>query len=375
MISHSHVFSFLHNRDLDELYLSFAIRSFAVSMISIFVPVYLLKLNYPITAVLFYFFLSYLIHGLFCIISAKLASRFGIKHIMIASLPFLIIFLLLLYTIPQYGWPLWLLAIIVGINMSLYWTGFHFDFCTFSDKTNRATEVGVVRLIMSSFRAIGPVVGGVIIAFLGFKILFIASCVFIILSGIPLFLSKDRCCVFDFSIKSIFSNWSIRDVTAYVSRGVERGIYTTIWPIIIFFSIAKSYTTLGGITTATLVLSLFFTFLISRAADKRRMLVYRLGCIINFFIWLLRTTLNTNLQVFFTDSVYGVSKTMYMIPFDANDYDKATKGNMIQHIIFREISIAFGFMLVFGVLCLLGNIDHSLYIAAGASLLLLVLKK
>lgn len=133
--------------------------------------------------------------------------------------------------------------------------------------------------------------------------------------------------------------------------------------------------TLGGITTATLVLSLFFTFLISRAADKRRMLVYRLGCIINFFIWLLRTTLNTNLQVFFTDSVYGVSKTMYMIPFDANDYDKATKRNMIQHIIFREISIAFGFLLVFGVLFLLGNIDNSLYIAAGASLLLLVLKK
>jgi len=375
MLAHNHVFSFLHNRELDELYISFAIRSFAVSMISIFVPIYLLKLNYPIKSVLLYFFLSYAIHGMLCVFSAKLSARFGIKHIMIASLPFLIIFFLLLNTLPLYGWPLWLLAGVVGINMSLYWTGFNIDFATFSDKDNRATEVGVIRLIMSSFRAIGPVIGGVIIAFLGFKVLFFVACALIVVSGIPLFMSKDTCCSFDFKIKDIFKGCRLLNVVAYMSRGVERGVYTSIWPIIIFFTIAKSYTTLGGITTATLILSLFFTFFISRAADKRRMLVYRIGSILNAIIWVVRTTLKTNFQVFLTDSAYGISKTMYMIPFDANDYDKAARTNLVKHTVFREISIALGFMLIFGVLYLIGEINTGIYMAAGASLLLLVLKK
>jgi MFS family permease len=375
MLPHHHIFKFLHNRELDELYASFAIRAFAVSMISIFIPVYLINLGSSIRNVILYFLLAHLTSAICCIPAAKLTARFGFKHVMNISLPFLIIGLLMLNTLPQYNWPLWIIGIIMGINMGMYWTGFHIDFSTVSDQKNRAAEVGVVRLIMSGFRAIGPVIGGVLIAFTGFKLLFIIVCILIIASGIPLLLSKDRHASFDFTIKDVAKRFIRPDLIPYVARGVERGIYASIWPIIVFFSIAKSYTTLGGITTATLVLSLFFTFIISKAADKRRMLVYRLGCLLNAAVWFIRVTLKTNLQVFFTDSLYGVSKTMYMIPFDANDYDKAANGKIVRHIIFREISIAIGYVLIFGLLWILNGIDYVLYIAAIASFALLFLKK
>jgi len=369
---HHHIFSFLHNRELDELYASFAIRSFAISLVSVFVPIYLLKLNFSLSSVLFYYIAAYIIHTISIIPAAKLSAKFGFKHIILFSLPLLIIFFLLLYSLPQYNWPLPFLAIFSGLNLSLFWVGFHIDFATFSDKKHRGEEVGMIRLITSAFQAIGPIVGGLIITFLGFKSLFVTVSVVLIAAAIPLFLSKDIHTKFDFKTRNLFKGQKLTDAIALVARGMERGMGIVIWPMIIFFNILNSYTALGTITTLTLVFSLAFTFIIGKAADKKRGSVLKFGAIFNSIVWLTRTFVRTSLQVFIIDSFYGMSKTMYLIPFDASDYDKANKSNIVRYIIFRQLMVSLGLVGLFTILYFIGSLTAGPIIGAGASLLILL---
>ena len=141
----------------------------------------------------------------------------------------------------------------------------------------------------------------------------------------------------------------------------------------IFLFILFSYVELGMLTTLALLFSMIFTFLIGKLANKHSKLIYRLGSVINAVAWTVRTFIRTNMQLFVTDSIYGCSKTMYLIPFDASDYDKANrKKHIVKHIIYRESLISAGFVIIFLVLLLISNLKVGLYIGSAASLLLLL---
>ena len=83
-----HHLNFLKNRELNELYISVAVKSFAVSMISIFIPIFLIKdLNYSLTSVLIFFAILSATHAIFVIPAAKIASKYGFKHSILYSVP------------------------------------------------------------------------------------------------------------------------------------------------------------------------------------------------------------------------------------------------------------------------------------------------
>jgi len=366
--SHHHL-HFLKNRELNELYISVAIKSFAISMISIFVPIYLLKLNYSLTTVFLFFAILNASHALFVIPAAKISSKYGFKHSMFYSVPILIIFYLALYTLEQFHWPIYLLAVIFGINNALYWVGYHVDFSKFSDKKNRGKEVGKAKIVSSIFYVLGPIIGGLIITFVGFQALFVTVSVLLSASVIPLFFSKDIHDPINFSIKEIFKGQTIRNTFAFIGHGIEGGAGVVIWPVFIFFSILNNFTTLGLVSSVSVSFSLLFVFIIGRFSDVRRRLVLRIGSLLNTVIWGVRFFIKTTFQVFIIDSFYGISKTLTNIPFDALSYDKANKSDIVKFIMFREIIIQIGGMVLFLVMATIATLTIGFFFGGGASLL------
>ena len=209
---------FLRNRELNELYISVAIKSFASSMITIFIPIFLLKLDYSLTHVLIFYAILNATHALFVIPAAKISSKYGYKHSIFFSIPILIVFYLALYTLEQFHWPLYLLAIIFGVNNALYWIGYHVDFSIFSDKKNRGEEIGTTRIINSIFHVFGPIIGGLILTFIGFQALFVTVSVLLLASAIPLFFSKDIHKPVPLSFKRIFKGQQIKDAFVFMIR-------------------------------------------------------------------------------------------------------------------------------------------------------------
>jgi len=373
IIMHSlHFLHFLRNRELDEIYASVAIRSFALSMISIFIPIYFLSLNYSLKEVFLFYAVIYGVHTLVTLPAGFLVSKFGFKHCILFSLPFLIAFYALLYTLGSFGWSILLLAFLFGINSALFWVGFHTDFARFSDKKYRGEELGLVNIFSSLAGVAGPLIGGLIIAFIGFHLLFALVLVLIFFSAIPLFFSKDIHEPFNFSLRQIFTDHRIEDCLAFFGHGVEIDAYAVLWPTFIFLFILNDFPLLGFVAALSLFFSLLSTFVIARLSDIKRKAMLRIGALFNALIWGLRTAISTSLQVFIIDSFYGISKIMKQVSFNALSYDKATRENILEFILFRELIIPLGRASLFISMIFLSDFKIGFIFASAASLLYLL---
>ncbi|MFC1753847.1 MFS transporter [Thermoproteota archaeon] len=341
MNGHHHFFHFFNNRELNELYISMAIRIFALSLINIFVPIYLLQIGYSLKSVLIFYAVFNFAHAFSVLPASKLAAKFGFKHAILFSVPLLIIVYLALYSIETFNWPLYLIAIIFGINNSLFWMGYHVDFCKFSDGKHRGRQVSMAHTVIRVFQVVGPLIGGLMLTLISFQSVFATVCVLLLASTIPLFYSKDihepmRC-----TARDVFRNQKLRDWLGFAGYGFESAIGLTIWPIFIFFYILNNYTLLGLVSSISLFFSLIVIIMIGKFSDVNRRLVLKIGAVGTAIIWGIKAFVTTTFQVVIVDSFYGVTKTALGIPFTALSYDKAHKNNMVRFIMFRETLINF----------------------------------
>jgi MFS family permease len=325
-----------------------AIRAFALSLVGIFVPVYLYQQGYSFTSIFLFYGLLSLVHALFALPAAKISSNLGAKHSMLISMPFLIIFLLLLYSLEDFNWPLPLLSAFAGISTSLFWLSYHIDFAKFSSKKHRGKQIGASTIITSIFSVFGPLAGALILTFTGFKFLFLIVSVLLLGSIIPLFMSREIHEPAPFSLKGFFRGQKIRDIVGFVGHGVENKLGFVVWPLFIFiFIFGEKYLSLGLVTSLALGVSLISTFIILRFSDISRRVVLKIGTVFNSFVWVAKSFVVTPIQVFITDAFYGASQPPMQVPFDALNYDKARKNAIVKIILEREIYHQTGAFLLF----------------------------
>jgi len=344
---HSHAphifFHLIKNTELNELYSTMAIRSFALAMGGVFVPIYLYQLGHSLSSIFLFFALVSIFFLITLFPSAKLASKIGLKHAILLSVPFLIIFFLLLFSLERFSWPLWLLALFVGTHSSLFWFSYHTEFARFSTKKKRGHQVGVTKIIVAVFGVLGPLFGAIILSFLGFNVLFILVSVLLFASAFPLFMSREVREPFDLSLKGFFRGHKIKNILGYMGNGIEVRIATVLWPLFVFiFIFDQKYLSLGALVSVTFTFSLIATIIISKFSDINRRLTLKLGVIFNSIIWIVKSFLITPLQIFFSDAFYGISQTSVSIPFQALSYDKAKEAKISKIILEREMYIQIG---------------------------------
>lgn len=369
---HHHFFTFLRNKELDELYASVALRFFAISLISIFTPIYLLQLHYSLASVLLFYIVLDLVHGLFIIPAARIASRYGIKHSIFFSVPFLIIYFALLFSLDTIHWPLYLLAVIFGINSAFFWLGYHIDFAKIGDRQKRGKEIGFVRFILSFVAAIGPLIGGVLLTQIGFKFVFIIVSLLLLISIFPLFFSKDTYHPVSYSIKGLFKNKKIKDCFVFFGYGVDSAVLLVIWPLFLYFFIVDDFTTLGSIQTVSFISSLIFIAFVGIFSDFRRKLLLKIGAVLNAMMWIAKTFIKTSFQAFSLDALHGMIRSMIIIPYDAITYDRANSGDILDFIIFREIIVHCGRIALFVSIYFILDMMIGFLIGSGFSLFLLL---
>ncbi|MBU1975918.1 MAG: MFS transporter [Nanoarchaeota archaeon] len=363
-----HLFNLIKNKQLGEMYMSIAIRSLARSMIHIFIPIYLLNIGYSLFTVLFFYALMNFCHAAFVLASGKVASRFGFKHTILLSLPFSMLFYFMLYTLPQFNWSLGLIAVIFGFQNSLYWTAYHLNLVKFSDKKMRGSEVGFARVISQIVQVAGPFLGGLLLTVAGFKPLFLYVAALFFASAIPLFMSKEVHDPIHFRVHKLLKGQSVKDGITYIGCGIETGMQMVVWPVFIYFTVLKNFATLGFVSSLTILFSIIASLVVGRYTDVNRRILLRIGSVLNAVVWIFRTIVKTTLQVFMIDSVAGIVQTMIHVPFNAISYDKADRLGLIKAIVFREITIQVGRVILFVTLAYFANLIYG-FVFGGASLL------
>lgn len=376
-----HLFEFLKNRELDELYVSMAIRSFALALIDLFIPIYLLTLDYSLKSVFLFFVFTNIIQALFVFPAAKISARYGFKHSILYSVPLLIIFYLMLATLETERWPLFMIAVIGGAAYALFWLAYHVDFAKFSDQINRGKEVGFAGIVSDLFTVPGPILGGILAVWLGFPPLFLIVSVLLSLSVFPLFLSRDTYEPTPFSFRQVFTDQKARDYLGFTGGGIEGGASLILWPIFLFTSIVSNLPLLGSIRSLLFLVSIIFAGIFSGLSDWKRELVLRFGALANSLVAIARLAARTATHAFMIDGFYGITRSAVFIPFDAISYDRANKpgllpegrekSNLVEYIAFREIMWHLGQAGLFMVMFFVADFTVGFLLGAAASLLII----
>jgi len=345
---------FFHNKELSELYLSYGFRSLALSLISIFIPIYLIKMGYSIQTVILMYALVYAIFVLLIIPVAKFCTKFGPKHSMVLSVIFTVLFYLMLYSLETYNWSIYLIAVIGGIEISFFWTGYHLHLAKASDRENRGKEIGFLSITASLVGIFGPMLGGFIVLVFGFHIAFLIVIGILLLSAIPLLMSQDTHEPFEFHFKDL-NDLKFKEFLGYFGIGAEFVVGAIIWPIYIFFFILNNFVLLGSVSSLSMLFSMISMYVAGRLSDINRRLTLKVGSIVTAIVWFVRILVTAPMQVFAIDSFYGIGRQFMLIPFDAINYDNAEKSNIVKVIVFRELGLQYGKIAMLLIFLVLSN--------------------
>ncbi|MBW6451423.1 MAG: MFS transporter [DPANN group archaeon] len=340
---HFHKIHILKN-ELSEVYMNLSIQSFALSLVSVFIPIYLLKLGYSFNEVIMFFIVFEGTLGFVSPFAATLANKIGFKHIIMLRVPFLITFLLGLNFIETYSISIYLLALIGGGSASLYWNSINSIFAKHSNKLHRGTQTSKLFSIPQIASLAGPTIGGLIALVFGFNILFITTTVFVCISIIPLFFTKDTKTHVNFSFKKMlkFKN-NFKYLIYFMFHGIKSLVSYLFWPIFIYWGLQGSTIGMGLSHTITSLGIIAFTFYIGKKSDNMdKFKLIRYGGLLFGILWFVRIFSKGTIDYFILSFLGGLIIVLIDLPFVAVSFDEANKKNPDEFIVFKEFSMNLG---------------------------------
>ncbi len=347
--------SFFQNQ-LNELYISMALRSFAFSLVDVFVPIYLLMQGYSLQSVFLFFVTVHAVHALCAYPAARIALRVGFWLPVLTSSILFILFFFFLHTIGQYHWPLWLLGITNGVANPLFWMAYHIDFVSCSDAKKRGQEVGMVKVMNIAATAIAPALGAILISSKGFPFLITVVSIILAVSTIPLLFSNNRSGVSGtISLSDIFHHQALRDALNYFGHGIDQGL-GTLWSIFIFLSISQTLTVIGFSSSIALLFSFLSIFLIGKLSNHHARAVLAVGGMSTSVLWLVRLLyVKTPFLVYVTNALGGIFTSAVIVPFSVIVYGKSSDQRSCRPLITGEILFHFGKVVLFLLMAITQN--------------------
>ncbi|NQU83600.1 MAG: hypothetical protein HQ536_02720 [Parcubacteria group bacterium] len=334
------------SKQMKELFSSVMILNFATSAVALFEPIYLYTIGFSLRGILVFYLIVYILYFFLLPLGGKIARAQGYEHVMLFSAPFLILYYLALFAIP-FNYLFVVVAILaLTIRKILYWPGYHADFAQFGEKKERGREISNLYLLGAFVAMIGPAIGGLVITFLGFKVLFIMASVLILLSNIPLLLTPEKFEPTPFSYRGAFKDLvrkeKRRKFFGYFGFGEEM-ISLAIWPIFIY-SIVVSYDKIGLLVSVSIFVSIIIALFVGRVIDhrSRHMGLIRAGTIFTFFVWLFRIIITKTFGVFLIDAGHRISRVISGLPMAAITYNDAKKSSIMRSVIFKEMALSVG---------------------------------
>lgn len=335
-----------------ELYSSTLILNFAISMVTIFEPVFIYLLfidkyglSKTLQLVLFFYLGVYSLYFFILPLGAKFARRFGFEHSIAISTIFTSLFYVSLFAASYNVYFIFLAIIFYAVWKMFYWPAYHSDFAFFSADGEQGRQISNLLALESIVFIIGPLIGGLILEFSNFNILFVIVSMLMIVSNVPMLITKEKFEPADFSYFRAFSRLFRRDnfkkLMSLIGFGEEL-IALTIWPIFIYV-VVKDFLGLGALTSASIFVTTIIFLYIGKVADKGDgKWLLKFGVILYFFSWLLRIVTRNALGVFLVDAYSRVSKQAIAIPMTAMTYKKAHDTSIMKTILFFEMALVLG---------------------------------
>lgn len=329
--------------ELSELYTSMMFRSLAISLVGVFIPLYLYNLDYDVSEIFYFYTFTFCIWTLAVYPAALLVAKVGPKHTMLLSFVFQSMSMLTFVSLGDLRWPLEAVGMLLAVSNCLFFTAFHTDFSKVKHKDHGGKEVGWMFVMEKTGFVLGPAVGGLIAYFIGAQYIFMAAVILLFVGIIPLFMTMEPTALNQKLKLKDLKVWEIRhDLISHASLNVDNLIHLIIWPMFISIYIFQdnAYIQLGAIVSLSVFIAMLAARTIGKTIDnhKGRQLL-RAGVLLNSAVHLFRPFVAGFPSALGINLVKEVLTPTYRMPYVKGMYDAADDlpGRRIVYIAAMEV--------------------------------------
>ncbi|RME78771.1 MFS transporter [Candidatus Woesearchaeota archaeon] len=319
---HVHFTSFTRgDKELSELVISQLLRYFALSLVGLFIPLYLWSLNYSLDVILFFYAMYFVFLIPLFFLGLCTTRYFGYKHTIAFSIPFLMLYLFLLIRLETMQIPLTFIAFVAAVSSGLYWAGAHTTVAKNSSSKRRGRQVALLQSSRIAFSIVSPLLGAGIILFFGYSRLFLVAMFLLFCSLLPFLVTRDRGYPFHFDFRLFFKEHNSRDAVFYFFEGFQSFGYVTIWPLYLFV-MGVSLVPLGLLFTIAAGLQFFVTLLMGKLTDQNKQFI-KLGAMLQALSFILLPFLHSLYSLGILTAFRNMTNPLLTTPFEKLYYDKA----------------------------------------------------
>lgn len=362
--NHNYHHKFLLNKEMNLFFLSIFLYGIANSLIGLFVPIYLYENNFSIYKIIIFFLLVSISFVLFSILGAKIVAKIGVKHSMLLSTPFLGIYYLgLNFYINE---MFYILPFFLSASMIFYNYGYHLNYIKHSNKKKIGKELSFIGIISVLSSILSPFLGGLIISVFSFNILFLVGVSLLIISILPLFLTKESYEKYNIDFKKIkkylFKKNNKINSLSFSGYAIESIIGRILWPIFLIIVI-KNITKVGFIVSISLLFSILVFYFIGKLTDKyNKSKLLKFGTGLYFISWIGRIFVTSSVGVFFVDSYKNISEKILHIPWSAKSVEISLEENYFLFVVSREIIFNLSRIIILPIIIILFYINYHPFI-------------
>ncbi len=318
------------NKNLDAIYIMHSLQGLALSLIGIFIPIYLLILGYFIKDVLVFYIIHYLSLLFFAFMALVVAKRIGLVQTIILRYPFVLLYFILLYFLESTNIPIFIIAILGGLNSAFYWMPLHILFASNTQSKTLGDSTGKLFALPQVASIASPLVGGLVAVSFGFKALIGIVFVILIISVLPILNAQPIKISFSFKIKNgikLFRKYP-KYFLAEVFDNIGRETEAIIWPIFVYLSLAQ-IESVGLIGTLLALSSAIFTMLVGKISDKyQKRKIIKLGAILLFAVWVIRFLAKSEVAFYLITILAGFFTVVLLVFFAALIYKISQKNKI-----------------------------------------------
>lgn len=343
---------FLNKRELNRVLAAHIIRSVALSMISVYIPVLLLENGQTLSQVILFYGLLH-ISGLFCafFVVVPLMKKLGAVKVFKLYYPFEIgyFFLLNMFVFTGDIRLIWVAAILAGLGSFAYWVPHNILFLRNSKKDSMGKDLATFFALPKIFNIAGPLIAATVIVGVGFIPMFVVASIGLLLSYIPLQGIKDDVVSVNFNFSNILSKmW--RRKKLLIMEMLDNIVEESEWFWGIFaFLIIGSLEAPGYVAAAGAIGSALFAKFIGKRVDKSHAPKYVVIASIGLItLWSVRFFVESPLVAYIVTASASFMMAMFLISYFALILKDVKDDEEEEFIVLREIPTVFGRLIVFG---------------------------
>lgn len=344
-------FSFENKRDIYRIHVSHTLHNVALSVISVYIPIFLLTQGFSLSKTIAFFMVFHSTGLLFTLsICPSLLRRWGMVHLLKVYYPFEICFFILLNFLPILPSFFWIIAVVGGLATFSYWVPMNILLIKYAKKEKMGSDLANFFALPKVFGIFGPLISASLIPLIGFWPVFIIVIIGLILSYLPLagIHNSEITASFDFQISRAWSKLRERKLL-FILEGFDNIVEESewFWGIFVFLIIGTLHAP-GIVASLEALGSAVFTVMVGKLADRSAKVLIPIASAGLIIVWVVRAFINNALTAYIITLVASFVMTLFLVSYFSMIYKAVKNQKEEEFLILREIPTVLGRMVVFG---------------------------